>query len=211
MCTIGGFYMGRRKKLPVILDDHEIDLILSKFNPRYYTGHRNKMLLELILGIGTRLSETTDLKWPDINLMTGKVLIEEGKGKKDRILWLPDDLLVKLQEWRERQVKDVGEVTYVFTTHKGKKLLNRYVQGMVKRYKEKAGITKNVTPHTFRHTFATNFYRETKDILKTQKALGHEDVSTTMIYTHIFDEELENAMKKFSQRNINNIVDFKSA
>lgn len=189
--------MARKKKLPVFLEEHERQALLAQPNPRYVTGQRNKMLIELILGIGTRLSETTDLEWKHVNLMTGKVFINEGKGKKDRVLWLPETTLKDLRAWRERQATDIGEVEHVFTTLKGDKVTNRYVQEMVKRYGRKAGIKKNLKPHVLRHTFATDFYRETGDILKTQKALGHDDISTTMIYTHIVDAELENSMKSF--------------
>jgi integrase/recombinase XerD len=87
----------------------------------------------------------------------------------------------------------------VFTTLKGKALGHRYVQQMVKRYAAKAGIDKNISPHTLRHSFATDLYRETSKIRLVQKVLGHSDLSTTMIYTHIFDEEVESALKSFRQ------------
>ena len=88
---------------------------------------------------------------------------------------------------------------HVFTTLKGKALGHRYVQRMVKRYAAKAGIDKNISPHTLRHSFATDLYRETSKIRLVQKVLGHSDLSTTMIYTHIFDEEVESALKSFRQ------------
>jgi integrase/recombinase XerD len=135
--------------------------------------------------------------WAHVNLNTGKILIYEGKGEVDRYIWVSDELIEEMQKWKERQTEEIGNCDHVFTTTKGKPLQNRYVQRMVKRYSEKAGIEKNVTPHKLRHTFATDFYKETRDIMKTQKALGHADVSTTMIYTHIVDSELEEAMKNF--------------
>ena len=76
---------------------------------------------------------------------------------------------------------------------------HRYVQRMVKRYAAKAGINKSISPHTLRHSFATDLYRETSKIRLVQKVLGHSDLSTTMIYTHIFDEEVESAPKSFRQ------------
>jgi len=85
------------------------------------------------------------------------------------------------------------------TTKEGGKLDPRYIQRMVKRYAAKAGIEKDITPHTLRHSFATDLYRETSKIRLVQKVLGHSDLSTTMIYTHIFDEELESALKSFRQ------------
>jgi site-specific recombinase XerD len=87
--------------------------------------------------------------------------------------------------------------SHVFTTLDGKPVSNRYVQEMVKRYAAKAGIDKDVHPHTLRHTFATDLYRQTTNIRLTQKALGHANLATTQIYTHIVDEELEGALKSF--------------
>jgi integrase/recombinase XerD len=87
----------------------------------------------------------------------------------------------------------------LFTTLEGQPLGHRYVQRVVKRYAAKAGIDKNVSPHTLRHSFATALYRETSKIRLVQKVLGHADLSTTMIYTHIFDEEVETALKSFRQ------------
>ena len=77
----------------------------------------------------------------------------------------------------------------------GNKMNPRYIQDMVKRYSQKSGINKDISPHTLRHTFATDLLRETKNIRLVQKALGHSDISTTMVYTHIVDEELEGALK----------------
>ena len=79
----------------------------------------------------------------------------------------------------------------------GNQLVPRYIQKLVKRYSKKAGIDKDISPHNLRHTFATDLLRESKNIRLVQKAMGHSDVSTTMIYTHIVDEELENALKNF--------------
>ncbi len=87
----------------------------------------------------------------------------------------------------------------MLTTLEGKPISPRYVQQMVKRTATKAGITKNIHPHTLRHSFATDLYRETGKIRLVQKALGHANLSTTQIYTHIVDEELEDALKSFRQ------------
>lgn len=194
--------MARPKKLPVFLDDEEKERLLKQPNPRYLTGERNKILLEFILQTGTRLSETIDIKWSHINLMTGKLLIIEGKGGKDRMLYIDNSLIEKLQKWKERQADEIGRCEYVFTTAKGDQLKPRYVQTMVKRYTQKAGIDKDISPHKLRHTFATDYYKETQNILNTMKLLGHSNLSTTMIYTHVVDDELEESMKAF-QRNRN--------
>jgi len=100
---------------------------------------------------------------------------------------------------RERQAKEAGKCEHVFTTLAGKPLGHRYVQRMVARYARKAGIEKAITPHTLRYSFATDLYRETSKIRLVQKVLGHSDLSTTMIYTHIHDPEVEEALKSFRQ------------
>jgi site-specific recombinase XerD len=157
-----------------------------------------------MLNIGLRLSEVINLTWDDINLMSGKVMVRQGKGAKDRTLWTSNKVINLLINWKERQYNSLGKsVKPVFSTLSknsktiGKKLLQRYIQEMVSRYARKAKIHKNITPHTLRHSFATDLYKETKDIRLVQKALGHADISTTMIYTHIVDEDLEKALKSF--------------
>lgn len=92
-----------------------------------------------------------------------------------------------------------GNPKHIFTTLQGDPVLPRYVQQMVKRYAARAGIKKHVHPHTLRHSFATDLYRDTHNIRLTHKALGHANLSTTQIYTHIVDEELEEALKSFRQ------------
>ena len=92
-----------------------------------------------------------------------------------------------------------GSAAHVFTTLAGKPVCGRYVQQMVKRYAAKAGLDKNLHPHMLRHSFATDLYRQTKNIRLTQKALGHANLQTTQIYTHIVDEELESALRSLRQ------------
>ena len=186
------------RKIPDVLTAEEQGALLKQPNPRYPTGERNRLILQMMLDAGLRLAETTALCWTDIDLNTGRLKVHQGKGARDRVLWIGDSDLEALREWRERQARDVeGAPGHVFTTLEGRPVSNRYVQAMVKRYALKAGIGKNVHPQLLRHTFATDIYRETSSIRLTQKALGHADLSTTQIYTHIVDEELEGALKSF--------------
>lgn len=159
----------RQKKLPNVLTRKEQKRLLGQPNPRYITGQRNHLLLKILLDTGLRLSEATSLRWRDLDLMSGKLKVVEGKGSKDRILWLPEEDIELLREWRQRQT-------------------------------EKAGIGKNVSPHVCRHTFGTDLLRQTKNIRLVQKALGHSRLNTTMIYTHIVDDELENELKSFRKK-----------
>jgi integrase/recombinase XerD len=191
----------RQRKLPEFLTAEEQKVLLKQPNHRYPTGQRNHLMMKLMLDIGLRLSEATSLKWKHIDLMSGKLMIRDGKGAKDRTLWVGEKDIELLRKWRERQLEVTdNNQDYVFTTLKGTPVNNRYVQSLVKRYGKKAGINKNISPHTLRHTFATDLYRETKNIRIVQKALGHSDLSSTMIYTHIVDDELEEAIKNFRNK-----------
>ena len=170
------------RKIPEILEADEQAALLRQPNPRYPTGERNRLMLQLMMDTGLRLAEACALLWRDIDLTTGKLMVRQGKGAKDRTLWVGEGDLKSLRNWRERQAKDVvGSPNHVFTTMAGNPISGRYVQQMVKRYAAKAGIEKDVHPHTLRHTFATDLYRETTNIRLTQKPLGHANLSTTQI------------------------------
>ena len=190
---------GRPAKLriPEVLTTDEQCALLSQPNARYPTGQRNRTMLRVLLDTGLRLAEAINLRWRDLNLMTGQVAVREGKGRRDRILWAGEETLDALRNWRERQALKIGEVEHVFTTLEGQPLQARYVQQMVRRYAGKAGFTKQVTPHTLRHTFATDLLKACGNIRLVQKALGHASLMTTQIYTHIVDEDLEEALKSF--------------
>ena len=183
------------KKIPDVLDKDEQERLLAQFNLRYITPHRNRTMIKLLLNTGLRLSEMTNLKWKDINLLLGHVKVVEGKGLKDRIVYIDDDTLEDLKLWRERQFEGWGMSDYVFTTRNLKLLDGKAVRKMIRIYKDKAGIEKNITTHSLRHTFASDLLRKSKNIKIVQRALGHSDISTTQIYTHIVDDELEEAMK----------------
>lgn len=185
-----------KRKIPEILTEYEQEQLINVFNTRYFNSFRNRTMIKLFLASGLRLSEMINLRWKDINLMTGQLKVVEGKGSKDRILWISESIMEELRNWKEKQSEKLSICEYVFTTNSKKKLDDRNVRRMVGEYSQKAGITKNISPHTFRHTFASDLLRSTKNIRLVQKALGHEDLSTTMIYTHIVDDELEDALKK---------------
>jgi len=207
-----------KRKIPEVLSEREQKKLLEVFNTRYLTPHRNKVMIKLILNSGLRLSEVINLEWKHIDLQTGKLKVVEGKGAKDRILWINDETLEKVREWRQRQVDEIDNMEFIFTTSTGKQLNPADIRKMVYRYAEKAGIQeevekkyrdkegnkldetykeKKVKPHTLRHTFATDLLRETNNLRIVQKALGHSDISTTQIYTHIVDGEMEEALKNF--------------
>ena len=184
-----------KRKIPEFLTEKEQSQLINVFNTRYFNSFKNRTMIKLFLASGLRLSEMINLRWKDVNLMTGQLKVVEGKGAKDRILWISDSIIEELRIWKEKQAKKLGLCENVFTTNSKNKLDDRNIRRMVAEYSKKAGIIKNVSPHTFRHTFASDLLSATKNIRLVQKALGHEDLSTTMIYTHIVDEEFKEALK----------------
>ena len=182
------------KKIPDILTIDEQHVLLDQFNLRYISSHRNRTMIGLLINSGLRLSEMTNLKWKNVNLMTGQVKVVEGKGMKDRILYIGEPVIEDLIAWKERMFEAWGKSDYVFTSRTLKQLDGNAVRGMIKTYTEKAGIEKKITTHSLRHTYASDLLRDSKNIRCVQNALGHSNISTTQIYTHIVDEELESAM-----------------
>ncbi len=183
---------GRRPfKIPETLTEEERLSLLKQPNPRCPTGLRNLCMLTLMLNAGLRAGELLSLRVRDVDWTSGKLTVRQGKNKKDRILWLNEDDLELLRKWREKRPQ--GEL--LFTTLGGGRINDRYLRALVERLARKAGIEKKVHPHTLRHTFATDLYRQTKDLRLVQKALGHSSIHTTTIYTHVIDDDLEKAMR----------------
>lgn len=147
-----------------------------------------------MLEAGLRVGEAVALRPEHLDMTTCKLVVREGKGAKDRVLWVGDDLRDLIGTWLERRPESVS----MFPTRDGGQVQTRYVRQMVKRVARRAGVSEveRVSPHALRHTFATTIYSETTNIRLVQKALGHSDLSTTMIYTHIVDGELEAAMRE---------------
>lgn len=186
-----GAYKG---SLPEVISEEEQEALLEVPNKKAPTGLRNYALMSIYLNLGLRVSEALNLEVDDVDWNSGKVFVRAGKGNRDRVLWLSDRDLDTLQQWRAKRKCDSP---YLFCTLAGGQLSDRYVRAFVSRYAKKAGINKNVYPHILRHTFATDLLRDTKNIRLVQKALGHVSISTTMIYTHIVDDQLEEALRGF--------------
>ena len=179
-------------RLPAVLTPAEQNLLLAAPNKKVATGLRNYAMLKLFLNLGLRVSEAIDLKVDDIDWQSGKLTVVQGKGGRDRVLWLAAEDLKILSSWL---AKRPAASSYLFTTLKGGRMCDRYVREFVKRYARNNKISKDVHPHILRHTFATDLLRSTSNIRLVQKALGHTSLATTMLYTHIFDQELESALK----------------
>jgi len=181
--------MGRT--LPKVLTRDECASLLEQFNTRYDSPLRNLCMVRTMLGCGLRPAEVVALQ-PQHIRDQNRIIIRDGKGDKDRSVWASDELLDLLDDWMVER----PESRWLFSTKDGGQLDTRYLRDMVKRYAQKAGIpdADEVSPMTLRHTFATRLYRKVGRIQVVQKALGHEDVSTTMVYTHIVDDEVRGAM-----------------
>ena len=193
------------KKLPVVLNENERISLLLQPNPRYVTGLRNLVMMQIMFNLGLRLAEMVNLLWQDIDFLSEVLMIRRGKGMKDRTLyiknnnWRGENDKDSLQKWKERQVNQIGFLPdYVFTctskNHEGNKISDRYIQNMINRYAHKSQISKKISPHTLRHTFATDLYRKTRDPVVVKNALGHEELGTTMIYVHLVSGDIEQAL-----------------
>jgi len=175
------------KKLPHILSLREINLLLDEANFKGNLGLRNQAILELLYATGMRVSELTYLKTNDIN-MENRMLKCLGKGSKERIIPFGDkayqSLSLYLDKVRPKLVKNPDE-DILFLNSRGKRLSRQGIFYLVKLYTHKAGIEKKVTPHTLRHTLATHLIENGADLRSVQEMLGHSDISTTQIYTHV--------------------------
>lgn len=183
---------GKPVKIPEFLYGDELDRLLAQPSTRYPTGKRNRALIAMMSDCGLRVSEALNLEDRDIDFNTGRVKVRQGKGKKDRFVYAEGRTLLWLRLWLDIHPPGKGPL---FTTLKGTPLQSRYVRAMVKRYAIKAGIDKDVHPHTLRHTFAADLQRKQGNILITQRAMGHANLSSTLIYMHVVDSDVEDAMK----------------
>ncbi|MEM4181832.1 MAG: tyrosine-type recombinase/integrase [Candidatus Pacearchaeota archaeon] len=172
----------REKKIPAVLTKEEVSRLILVIKNK-----KSRLMVSLLYACGMRVSELTHLKIEDINFNEKIGFIRQGKGKKDRIFNIPDSLLEDLKEIVEKRKNENQE--YLFSS-KDKPLSERNIQKIVQSAAKKAGIDKEVHPHTLRHSFATHLLESGIDIRKIQELLGHTNLSTTQIYTHVSNEEL---------------------
>ena len=183
------------RRLPKVLTGEEQAAVLALLNTRYPTPHRNLCMIRLMLEAGLRAGEVVALRPEHLDMASCRLMVREGKGAKDRVLWIRDDLRDLIGDWLGRR----PESEWLFPTRDGGRVQTRYLRALVKRLALKAGVAeaRKVSPHSLRHTFATDLYRDTKSLRLVQKALGHASLSSTQIYTHIVDEELKEALRGF--------------
>ncbi len=191
------------KNLPSVLSVNEIDSILSIPDVENKLGLRDKALLETFYACGVRVSELINMKISDLYL-DEEIIRVFGKGSKERLVpigssainWIKE-YLIKSRILLEKKLKSAN---FLFLNNNGSKLSRMGVWKIVDRYVREAGIQKEVHPHTFRHSFATHLLEGGADLRAVQEMLGHSDISTTQIYTHIDREYIKQIHKDFHPR-----------
>lgn len=183
--------------LPEVLTVEEILMLIEAIDTTTDVGIRNKAIIETLYCTGMRISELTELKLSQIQL-NKKYLIAYGKGQKERICQLGDEAVVALRKYiSEVRIKWIHTPTDLcFLNYQGKHLSRNYLFKYIKELANKAGITKEISPHTLRHSFATHLLQNDVSLRVVQAMLGHENISTTQIYTHIENEHLKQVYMK---------------
>lgn len=189
--------------LPVVLSVDEVDRIISAADPSTCDGQRNRAILETLYSCGLRVSELIELRLSNIYADEGYISVF-GKGRKQRIVPIAESALREIRNslaFRyELDVKH-GFEDYVFLNRFGRKLSRIMVFNIVKRYCAEAGVTKEISPHTFRHTFATHLLEGGANLRAIQMMLGHEQISTTEIYTKVDKQMLREEILTCHPRN----------
>lgn len=191
------------KNLPSVLSVEEMDRILSEPASDNKLGLRDKSILEMLYACGLRVSELTDLKMSNL-FFDEEIIRVFGKGFKERLVPIGSSAikwtkkyLIKSRPLLEKKTKSEG---IVFLNNRGTKLSRMGVWKIVERYTKEAGIEKDVHPHTFRHSFATHLLEGGADLRAVQEMLGHADISTTQIYTHIDRDYIKQVHRDFHPR-----------
>jgi len=191
------------RKLPEVLSVEEIELIENAIDVSKPEGHRNRAIIETLYSCGLRVSELVNLKLSNLKFNDGFIIVQ-GKGDKQRIVPIGNHAIkfIKLYTKGHRKQIDIkkGHKDFVFLNHRGTQLTRVYIFTMLKQAVENAGITKTISPHTFRHSFATHLLEGGADLRAVQMMLGHESITTTEIYLHINREYLKDAIFSFHPR-----------
>lgn len=190
--------------LPEVLTTEEVDRLEQAIDLSKWEGQRNKAIIEVLFSCGLRVSELVTLRLSDLYLEEHFVRVV-GKGRKERLVPISESAVKQLQLWFiDRNLMDIkpGEEDYVFLNRRGAHLTRTMILIMIKRLGEEAGISKTISPHTLRHSFATVLLAGGADLRAIQAMLGHESIGTTEIYTHIDTHELRREILEHHPRNI---------
>lgn len=194
--TINVEVIKREKRLPVYCTNEELDKLMSVFTDSYEDKFKHT-ILETIYGMGLRVSECCNLKISQVNLRDGFVNVL-GKGNKERLIPIPKQTKVLMDEYFNniRPLWYKKASNYFFINKFSKKIYPRYVQRIINEAIIEANINKNVTPHKLRHSYATHLLEGGADLRSIQELLGHSDISTTEIYTHVDSNRLKSSYLK---------------
>lgn len=189
--------------LPEVLTTAEVDQLEASIDRSKPEGQRNRAIIEVLFSCGLRVSELTHLRLSDLFLEEGYIRVL-GKGSKERLVPISNRAVHELELWfydRNLMTIKAGEEDYVFLNRRGAHLTRTMILIMVKRQAEAAGIQKTISPHTLRHSFATALLEGGADLRVIQAMLGHEDIGTTEIYTHIDTTTLREEILQHHPRN----------
>ena len=191
------------KYLPTVLTITEIDNLIDAIDLSKPLGHRNKAIIEVLYSCGLRVSELTNLKISNIYFSDEYIKIQ-GKGKKERLVPLSSkakkEINLYLDAVRKHILPDKDHTDYLFLNRRGKKLTRVMIFTIVKNLATAIGMEKNISPHTFRHSFATHLVEGGADLRAVQEILGHESIITTEIYTHLDKEYLKETIIQYHPR-----------
>ena len=181
----------KEKKLPEVLSEEEVIELLKTPDKHTDLGKRDYALLEVLYSCGLRVSEAEKLQLNQINTQE-KIIKVVGKGKKERIIPIRDEALNAIKDYiyNVRSEKRIVDKNYVFLNRSGKKLTRQVIYSLVVKYAKYAGIEKKIHPHTLRHSFATHLLDNGADLRVVQELLGHTNIGTTQLYTHVTTKTL---------------------
>ena len=193
----------KEQHLPEVLSLEEIDKMIAQIDLSKNESHRNRAIIEMLYGSGLRVSELVNLRLSDIYLQEGYMRIT-GKGSKQRLVPISAEATKWFQHWLiDRNTLNIKQEAsdIAFLNRYGRQLTRAMIFTIIKQLATAAGITKNISPHTLRHSFATHLLQNGADLRVIQQLLGHESISTTEIYTHVDIHDLREAILKFHPAN----------
>jgi integrase/recombinase XerD len=190
------------RSLPGALSESEVDLLLQAPNTLHPLGFRDRTMLEILYATGMRVSELVELSFQQVNFRQACIRVT-GKGDKERLIPFGEDAA----DWLDRYIAGAREdilrlqkTDFLFVTARGSSMTRQAFWHIIKRYALQAGINKHLSPHTLRHAFATHLLNHGADLRVVQLLLGHADLSTTQIYTHIAQQRLKELHTKYHPR-----------
>lgn len=189
--------------LPTVLTVEEIAAIIDRIDLSLPEGHRNKAIIETLYGCGLRVSEAVNLRLSHLHFSEGFIRVV-GKGDKERLVPISETAqkaILNYVDGQRQQLKiKKGEEDFVFLNRRGARLSREMIFMMIKKAAADAGIVKTISPHTFRHSFATHLVEGGADLRAVQDMLGHENITTTEIYTHLDREYVKRVVSQFHPR-----------